>query len=315
MAIALGYNMHNVAIGSLCETADTSLPGAAEAFREWVFTEVTEHGRMFASAVSETSSGAELRRLRAAYRRTDDGFVLTGQKSFVSLSGVADYYVVAARDETGDGDEVSHFVVAADDPGVEFGPFWDGAALRGTETAAMTLAEVEIPRSRLFLGVEGMSLFKLVREPHWMTGGYMGAYLGLAEALTRYVTETLRDDEHKRASSATQADVGRLCIDVASTRAAVYHAARSVDEARGTVDTNIAVHVAKHQVGELGPRVAAEAVRLAGSRSLHAAGVIQRLLREAQFCAVMPASTSMCRSYVGKAALGYDMLDARNLNW
>lgn len=314
-AVALGYNMHNVAIGSLCETAATALPGAAEDFREWVFTEVIHQGRMFASAVSETGSGARLRGIRATYRRTGAGFVLDGEKSFVSLSGVADHYVVAARDVAGELDEVSHFVVSADDPGVSFGQFWDGAALRGTETAVMTLDAVEVPRSRLFLGVEGMSLFKLVREPHWMTAGYMGAYLGIAEAVKRFVADAVGSDDRKRASAAVQADMGRLCVDLEATRALVYAAARLVDDRRGSTEANTAVHAAKHQVGDLGPRLATAAVRLVGSRALHASSPVQRLLREAQFCAVMPASAADCLTYIGKAALGYDMFDARSLDW
>ncbi|MFD7418484.1 acyl-CoA dehydrogenase family protein, partial [Kitasatospora purpeofusca] len=183
-ATALGFNMHNVAIGSLCETGGTGLPPGASRFRDWVFGEVVEHGRMFASATSETGSGAKLRRIQATYRTSGDGYILKGTKAFVSLAGIADHYVVAAREDgTSEADEVSHFVVSRDDPGVAFSGVWDGAALRGTQTATMTMNEVEVPRHRLFLGVEGLSLFKLVREPHWMVSGYMGAYLGIAESI------------------------------------------------------------------------------------------------------------------------------------
>lgn len=314
-AVALGYNMHNVAIGSLCETAGAALPGPADSFREWIFAEVVQKRRMFASAVSESGSGARLRGLRAAYRRTEGGFVLDGEKSFVSLAGVADHYVVAARDVSGEADEVSHFVISAGDPGVSFGSVWDGAALRGTETAVMTMDSVEVPRSRLFLGIEGMSLFKLVREPHWMTAGYMGAFLGIAEATRKFVVESLVDDDRRRVSVLVQADIGRMCIELDATRALVYAAARLVDEHRGSVEANVAVHAAKHQVGDLGPRMTTAAVRLVGSQALRASSPLQRLLREAQFCAVMPAASADCLTYVGKAALGYDVFDARNLDW
>lgn len=57
-ATALGFNMHNVALGSLCESAGKSLSAAADAFRSWVFDEVISHNKMFASATSELGSGA-----------------------------------------------------------------------------------------------------------------------------------------------------------------------------------------------------------------------------------------------------------------
>lgn len=253
-ATALGFNMHNVAIGSLCETGGTGLPPGASRFRDWVFGEVVEHGRMFASATSETGSGAKLRRIQATYRTSGDGYILKGTKAFVSLAGIADHYVVAAREDgTSEADEVSHFVVSRDDPGVAFSGVWDGAALRGTQTATMTMNEVEVPRHRLFLGVEGLSLFKLVREPHWMVSGYMGAYLGIAESILRLMVRLLKDNEGRRSSPVVQAEVGRLAVELRAARALVHSAARQVDEGRGSLEANTAVHAAKYCVGELAP--------------------------------------------------------------
>ncbi|MEV5976604.1 acyl-CoA dehydrogenase family protein [Streptomyces sp. NPDC052114] len=315
-ATALGFNMHNVAIGSLCETARSELPAAAERFREWVFKEVVENGRMFASATSETGSGAKLQQLRATYRAAGDGYVLNGSKSFVSLAGIADYYVVAAREEgSSEAAEVSHFVVSGLDDGVTFSEPWDSAALRGTQTAQMSLRDVRVPRARLFLGVEGLSLFKLMREPHWMVSGYMGAYLGIAESVLRLVVRLLEGNEHRRASPVLQAQVGRLAVELKAARALVYSAARLVDEEKGGLEANTAVHAAKYCVGELAPRLALDAVRICGSGSLRASEPLERLLREAAFCSVMPAKPDECLEYVGKAALGFNMFNARNFDW
>ncbi|MFI5654422.1 acyl-CoA dehydrogenase family protein [Streptomyces anulatus] len=315
-ATALGFNMHNVAIGSLCETGGTVLPPSASRFRDWVFGEVVEHGRMFASATSETGSGAKLRRIQATYRTSGDGYILKGTKAFVSLAGIADHYVVAAREDgTSEADEVSHFVVSRDDPGVAFSGVWDGAALRGTQTATMTMNEVEVPRHRLFLGVEGLSLFKLVREPHWMVSGYMGAYLGIAESILRLMVRLLKDNEGRRSSPVVQAEVGRLAVELRAARALVHSAARQVDEGRGSLEANTAVHAAKYCVGELAPRLALGAARICGSGALRTSGPLERLLREAAFCAVMPAKPDECLEYVGKSALGFNMFDAQNFDW
>ncbi|MFE9748348.1 acyl-CoA dehydrogenase family protein [Saccharothrix saharensis] len=315
-ATALGYNMHNVAIGGLCESARRELPPKAEAFRNWVFEEVVNHGRMFASATSEVGAGAKLTGVKATYRRTGDGFVLNGRKSFVSLAGIADYYITTARrEESSAVDEVSHFVVAKDDAGVSFEGLWDGSALNGTATAAMTLSDVRVGADRLFLGVEGMSLFKLVREPHWMVSGYMGAYLGVAESILRHTTDLVGADTRKRDSAVVRADVGRMVVEVAATRALVHEAARLVDERKGSVDANSAVHAAKYYVGELVSRLAHTAVRICGSSALRKSNPLERLLREAAFCAVMPAKPDECLEYVGKASLGFNMFDSTTIEW
>ncbi|KUJ69157.1 acyl-CoA dehydrogenase [Streptomyces albus subsp. albus] len=315
-ATALGFNMHNVAIGSLCEARSAGLPPAAAEFRDWLFREVVAERRMFASAVSEAGTGAKLRGIRTTYRADGDGFVLDGAKSFVSLSGLADYFMVAAKPEgAANPDEVTHFVVGAQDPGVSFGELWDGAAMNGTRTATMRLEGVRLPRGRLFLGVEGMSLYRLVREPHWMVSGYTGVYLGIAQALLDEVVSFVRDSERHAASPVTRQEVGRMSAEVRAARALVYAAGELIGRRRGSTEANAAVHAAKYTVGELAPRLALTAVRICGSAALSRNRPVERLLRESCFAMVMPAKPEECLEYLGKATLGVNLRDSTALDW
>ena len=313
-ATALGLNMHNVSIGSLCE-AGTDLPPAARPFQAFVFGEILNHRRMFASATSEPGSGAKLGGLRTTYTPSGDGFVLTGRKSFVSLAGIADYYVVAARAVGDAADEVSHFVVRDTDPGVGFGALWPGTAMAGTSTATMTLDRVPVGRERLFLNVEGMSLFKLAREPHWMVSGYTGVYLGLAGAILAELTAIVRADDHRSGERAVQREIGLLAARLAAARALTYTACAAVDRERGSRAANAGVHAAKFTVGELLAELATAAVRLAGTRALDRTRPLARYLRESQFCAVMPAKPADCLEYLGKTELAFDMRDVRSFAW
>ncbi|MFJ9418886.1 acyl-CoA dehydrogenase family protein [Streptomyces sp. NPDC101227] len=317
-AAALGYNMHNVVIGALAETAGTPLPQAAETFRSWVFDEVVNGHKMFASAVSEAGNGAKLRGMRTSYRLTADRehYVLDGEKSFVSLAGAADYYVVAARPHGGeDTSEVSHFVVAADDPGVSFGRVHSLAAMNGTSTAGMRLDAVTLPRSRLYLGVEGMSLFKLVREPHWMTAGYTGAYLGIAEAIFRWTVEYVTASPQRAGNPVIQHDLGRMSARLRAARALVHEAGDHIDSERGSLEANAMVHAAKYIVGEVGPELGRDAVRVCGSAAVAKSAPLERLIREASFSSVMPAKPYDCLEYLGKAAVGVNLYDARAFSW
>lgn len=315
-AAALGFNMHNVAIGALCESAGGDLPAPARRFRDWTFDEVAGQGKIFASATSEPGSGAKLRALSTTYERVGDGYVLHGQKSFVSLAGVADYYVVAAvPDGATSQDEVSHFVVAKDDPGVAFGKVWDGIALRGTETASMSLNKVAIAEERLFLGVDGVSLFKLVREPHWMVAGYLGAYLGIADAIVRFTTEYVADTPRRRDSPIVRAELAEMVVQLSAVRALTYSAAGLIDRQRGSLAANTAVHAAKYLIGEVAPQLAVRAAKICGSAGMRHGAPLGRLMRESAFCAVMPAKPDDCLEYIGKAALGFNMFHAHTVDW
>ncbi|MFG3285483.1 acyl-CoA dehydrogenase family protein [Streptomyces sp. NPDC048111] len=318
-AAALGVNMHHVVMGALADSAGTRLSPAADAFRAWMLDEVVHGRKLFASATSETGRGAKLRGLRTRYRLSDDGahYILTGHKSFVSLAGAADYYVVAAvaEDTADDTAEVSHFVVAADDPGVSFGSVHRMSAMYGTSTAPMTLDQVPVPRSRLYMGVEGMSLFKVVREPHWMIAGYTGAYLGIAEALFRHTVDHVTASAERAQSPVVQQEVGRMSARLRAARALVHEAGDLVTAERGSLEANAMVHAAKYVVGEVGPQLAQDALRLCGSAAVSRSHPLERLIREASFAHVMPAKPQDCLEYLGKAAVGVNLYDARAFAW
>lgn len=321
-AAALGFNMHHVVLGALADSAGTPLPPAADRFRTWMQDEVVHGRKLFASATSEAGRGAKLRGLTTRYRLADDGehYVLNGVKSFVSLAGVADYYVVAAAaegpaDTADDTAEVSHFVVAADDEGVSFGEVHAMSAMHGTSTAPMTLTDVTVPRSRLYLGVEGMSLFKVVREPHWMVAGYTGAYLGIAEAIFEHAVRWATAAPGRAASPVVQHELGRMSARLRAARALVHEAGDLVDRERGGQEANAMVHAAKYVVGEAGPALAQDAVRLCGSAAVSRGRPLERLVREASFASVMPAKPHECLEYLGKAAVGVNLHDARAFAW
>ncbi|MGW7335978.1 acyl-CoA dehydrogenase family protein [Streptomyces sp. NPDC054808] len=317
-AAALGFNMHHVVIGALAEASGTRLSPAADAFRTWMLGEVVDGRKMFASATSEAGRGAKLRGMRTRYRRSEDGthYVLNGRKDFVSLAGAADYYVVAAADgDDEESAEISHFVVAADDPGVGFGPVRHLSAMYGTSTAPMTLDEVVVPRSRLYLGVEGMSLFKVVREPHWMFAGYTGAYLGMAQALYRHTVDRVTAAPGRADSPVVQQELGRMSARLRAARALVHEAGDLVTAERGSLEANAMVHAAKYVVGETGPLLAQDALRLCGSAAVSRGHTLERLIREVQFAHVMPAKPHECLEYLGKAATGVNLYDARTFSW
>jgi alkylation response protein AidB-like acyl-CoA dehydrogenase len=310
--------MHHVVLGALADSVGTPLPPAADKFRAWMQNEVVHGRKLFASATSETGRGARLRGMTTRYRLTDDGehYVLNGAKSFVSLAGVADYYVVAAAAEgLEDTAEVSHFVVAADDPGVSFGQVHNLSAMYGTSTAPMTLTDVVLPRSRLYLGVEGMSLFKVVREPHWMVAGYTGAYLGIAEAIFDCTVRCVTAAPSRAELPVVQQELGRMSARLRAARALVHEAGAAVDRERGSLEANALVHAAKYLVGEVGAQLAQDAARVCGSAAVSRSQPLERLIREASFASVMPAKPHDCLEYLGKAAVGVNLYDARAFAW
>lgn len=326
-ATSLSFNMHNITVGSLAEVPEAPgsdrRSGVVNAFREWVFEQAVVEKKLFASATSEPGIGAHISKLKSSYKRTKQGFVLNGSKSFVSMAGYADYYVVAAKAEHSKSEQaaVSFLIVDKDAPGVSMKNVWDVLGMRSTSTNPVLFEECIVPKDRLYLASEGLALYKIAREPHWLVGGYVGVYLGILTATFDFLIDFLGKKKIPGTDTSLSEDpliqhqTGKLYTDLTSARLATYHAASLVDTARGSPEANAAIHHAKYLVSETGPTLTASAIRLCGATSLARRLPLERFYRESRCGALMPAQSDDCLTYLGKAAFGTNLKNPIETYW
>src|SRR5215470_6237606 len=95
-----------------------SLFGSAEQ-RQWL--KKTRTGQALAAfALSEPKSGSDVANIELSARRNGDGYVLDGEKTWISNGGIADIYVVFACTGEGPGAKgISAFLVPGDLPGLK----------------------------------------------------------------------------------------------------------------------------------------------------------------------------------------------------
>jgi alkylation response protein AidB-like acyl-CoA dehydrogenase len=327
-ATALTFNMHNIVMGGVAELDLSEIPGRhgerMRSFADWLFNQAVEHKRVFASATTEPGVGAKYSQLRTTYERTEDGYVLNGVKSFVSMAGFADYYVVAARPlEQSDGavPKLSYFCVEKDSEGSSIEEVWDVLGMRATTSNTLYLRDVFVPKDRLFMGSEGMAFYKLLNQPHWQVGGYNGAYLGISTAILEFTTDYLMKkaiagtDKTAADDPVIQHQIGEMDIKLAATRVMTFEAARLVPERPGSHEANVAIHRAKYMVGEVAPELASMAIRICGGSSISRRMPLERLYRDARCGGLMPAKSDDCLTYVGKAAMGTDVTRVEESYW
>ena len=327
-ATALTYNMHNIVMGGVAELDLDEIPGRhgdrMRDFATWLFEQAIEGKKLFASATTEPGVGAKYSQLKTTYEKVDDGYVLNGVKSFVSMAGHADFYVVAARPvapQTGSVPTISYFCIGNGSEGVTIEDVWDTLGMRATTSNTMYLQDVFVPRQHLFMGSEGMAFYKLLSQPHWQVGGYNGAYLGISTAIMDFTTEYLSKKaipgtELTAASDPViQHQLGEMDIKLSSARALTYEAARLVTERPGSSEANVAIHRAKFIVGEVAPELASMAIRICGGSTISKRMPLERLYRDARCGGLMPAKSDDCLRYVGKASVGIDVTKAEESYW
>jgi len=303
-ATALVFNMHTSITGAMALTRD-DLPLALgvpdeyfERRDEWL--RAAAKGAFYAVAMSERGAGSRLSKIATAYEPEDGGWRIRGTKTFCSGAGHADAYLVAARGPAGD---ISQFLVPAGD-GLTVEETWDSLGMRATGSHDLHL-DVVAPDDSLLGGVEGLTLLLAQVMPQWLVASYAAVYVGVAQSAVDVACAYV-DERGLGRLPAVRARVGRAEARVAATRLAVLEAARNVDEAPGTPETNRWVWRAKLLAGETAMDVAASMVEACGTAVTRRGNPLERIFRDARCGSLQPATSDVCADWLGLAALGRD---------
>ncbi len=306
-ATALVFNMHASVTGALAQTPDDvaralGVPESYFAMRDAALRRAAD-GALFAVAMSERGAGSRLSKLTTAYEPSGDGFRIRGSKTFVSGAGHADLYLVAARRRDVDPAQVSHFLVPAGD-GLTVERTWDSMGMRATGSDDLHL-DVEVGGGALLGGLEGLTLLLAQVMPQWLVASYAAVYVGVARSAIDAAVDHLRSRGLERLP-AVRARVGRAETRVEAARLVVLEAARRVDAAPGTPDTNRWVWRAKLLAGETAMEVGASMLEAAGTSATRRGAPLERIYRDARCGSLQPATSDVCADWLGAAALGLD---------
>jgi acyl-CoA dehydrogenase len=217
--------------------------------------------------MTEPAAGSDLAGIQTRAVRDGDGWVLSGQKTFISNGQIGDLFVVVAKTDPEAQPAhrgVSLFLVEAGAKGFVRGRKLDKLGLRGQDTSEIFLEECRVPASAL-LGREGqgfrMLMEKLQQERLCIAVGSMASCQRALDDTLAYVKERrafgqpiagFQNTQFKLAELATEIEVGQAFVD----RLLVAHV-------RGD-DVVKEVSMAKWWTTDLQKRVAAECLQLHG---------------------------------------------------
>jgi alkylation response protein AidB-like acyl-CoA dehydrogenase len=207
--------------------------GSEEQKRRWIEPLAGDRPPLGALATTEPDSGSDAASIQTVAERKGEGYVLRGQKTWISNGGLAEYYVVFATIAPGTRARgVTAFVVERGDGGVTFGPPMKKMGQRAILNAEMFLEDVEVPADRR-LGEEGEGFSGLMQTFDRSRITLGAAATGLARAALEYAVEYAKTREQfgkpigehqavafRLADMATRVDAARLLV---------WRAARLVD--------------------------------------------------------------------------------------
>lgn len=306
---AMCFGMHSIAAKVMA--AKSTLE------QEERFLHPIAEGRHITSlALSEPGTGAYFFLPRATFKpdRDGDGYVLNGEKSFVTSGGHADSYVVSAIPPGGELDPGAFtcLAVEAGAPGLEWWPGWNGFGMRGNSSRPLGLSGVHVPRANL-LGAKGDQIWFVfeVIAPYFLTA-MAGVYLGIATAALEAAIAHLKTRRHSHTGEALSDipilwhEVAEAWTEVEATRQLVRYAARLGDA--GDEGAPRALFAAKARVAKTVNAVTDTAMILLGGRGYSENSQVARLHRDARAANVMSPTTHLLQSWLGRSLLDLPLL-------
>lgn len=138
--------------------------------RDWAFAEARA-GKVFAVANSEAGAGGDVHNSRASVA---DG-LLSGEKTFCSMGTNADYFMAAARDESG---SVEYHLVRNEPGSVHTSTPWQALGMRSSESVSLVFDHAPVIGPLTYRG-----MLDGVNNRHWATLSFAAISIGIAESL------------------------------------------------------------------------------------------------------------------------------------
>ena len=177
--------------------------------------------------MTEPSAGSDLQAIRTVAKKLNDGYVITGQKTFISNGINADLVVLAAKTDAAVGARgVSLFLVDTNSPGFSRGRNLKKLGQHAADTAELFFDDVRVPETALLGGAEGRGFPQLMDrlvEERLMAGIASVGMIDRAIALTvQYVKDRkafgqrildFQNTRFKLAEAKTEATVLRVFLE------------------------------------------------------------------------------------------------------
>jgi acyl-CoA dehydrogenase len=278
---------------------------ASDALRARYLPGVADGRLIAAFALSEPEAGSDVAQiaLKATATPDGDGYVLDGEKTWISNGGLADFYTVFARTGEAPGARgLSAFVVDDGTPGLR-------VAERIPVLAPHPLARLEfdgcfVPATqRIGEPGEGFKVAMATLDVFRSTVG--AAALGFARRALDEALGRVAERELFGAPMAelplVQAKLADMALGVDASALLVYRAAWTKDVASGRVTREAAM--AKLHATETAQRVVDDAVQLFGGLGVTVGSTVERLYREVRALRIYEGASEVQQLIIGRAVL------------
>lgn len=271
----------------------------SHALKDRYLRRVTAGEAIAAFAISETGAGSDIAAMETSARRDGDTYVIDGEKTWISNGGIADFYIVFCRLESGG------FVAVVVEPGDEgFSVVERIKTIAPHPLARIRFDSCRVPVDRV-VGEAGKGIKVALATLDVFRSTVGAAALGFArraldEALAQVSSRKMFGQSLKD-FQLTQVRIAEMATQIDASALLVYRAAWTRDSGAPRVTREAAM--AKMYATEAAQRVIDDALQLLGGRGVVAGNPVEQLYREIRSLRIYEGTTEVQQLVIAKQVL------------
>jgi alkylation response protein AidB-like acyl-CoA dehydrogenase len=282
------------------------LLAGSEELRARYLPPVASGEAMFSYGLSEREAGSDTASMKCRAVADGDGWVLDGQKSWITNAGVSQYYtVLAVTDPDGPrGGNVTAFVVEKDDEGFGFGALERKLGIKGSPTRELHFDACRIPGDRVVgeLG-QGLKIALRTLDHTRVTIGAqaVGIAQGALDFAVGYVKERRQFGKAVAEFQGVQFMLADMAMKLEAARGMVYTAAAKSE--RGDADLPFFGAAAKCFASDVAMDITTDAVQLLGGYGYTKDFPVERMMRDAKITQIYEGTNQIQRLVMARQLL------------
>jgi len=262
-------------------------------------------GEMIAAfCLTESGSGSDAASIKTkAAKNPEGGWILNGEKIWITNGGIANFYTVFARTDS-DAGKISAFIVERDSPGVSIGLKEDKLGIRASSTTTVSFADVKIPADSL-LGEEGKG-FKVAMSilNNGRTGLGGGAVGGMKTCIALAAKQAVDRKQFGQSISEfglIKKKIAEMTVDCFAAESAVRMVSHYVDS--GYTDYSVEAAISKVFASEAMFRAANESLQIAAGNGFMKEFPYEQIMRDSRILTIFEGTSEILRLFIALSGM------------
>jgi alkylation response protein AidB-like acyl-CoA dehydrogenase len=294
--LTLAYGAHTF----LC--ADTIFAHGTDEQQEKYIPKLASGEWIGCMGLTEPGAGSDVASITTHAKKRDDGYVLNGNKMFITNGPIADVAVVYAKTEKHQKHAgISAFIVEKDTPGFSAGKNLTKMGVRSSHTSELIFDDCKIPKENL-IGQEGAGFLMAMQTVEWDRSALMAPFVGgmtyVLKKSIQYAKERYQFGRPIAQFQAIKHKLADIKIFIEAARSLVYRIAWCKDQGRPL--NHLEAAVAKLFIGDwsLGP--ANDAMVLHGGYGYCHEYEMERNFRDSRLAPIGGGTSEITKKIISK---------------